>query len=227
MSIHFRSNLFDISGVKKAFGEPLNWIFANNDMKRNYNLINDSSVIEFIPEQRENWDKVCSLIQIPKPITSCQRPMSFKMKIEDLGKNKVGDGNYGIELGFTKMLSDEESTLARGRRMKMGLWYDAFNGGIYNYKNYPKDFMDKTNSNNVVEWRVEDVEEEDGVVKTRATLLLNNKDTGKSFLLDGTKDIHPSIYIGSRGAKVTIDVSGMGYTPTVIEYPDATEEEGM
>ena len=85
----------------------------------------------------------------------------------------------------------------------------------------------KTESNNVVEWRIEDVEEEDGVVNTRATLLLNDKDAGVSFLLDRTKDIHPSIYIGSRGAKVTIDVYGMGYTPTIFEYPDATEEEGM
>ena len=217
--------MFDIAGVKKALGEPLNWIFANNDMKRNYNLINDSSVIEFIPEQeqREYWDKMCSLIQIPKPITSCQRPISFKMKIEDLGKNKVGNGNYGIEFGFTKMLHEEESRFARGRRMNMGLWYDTFNGGIYNYKTRPKEFVDKTKRNNVVEWRIEDVKEEDGVVKTKATLLLNNKDSGKSFLLDRTKDIHPSIYIGSKGAKVTIDVSGMGYTPTVIEYPDTTE----
>ena len=220
--------MFDIAGVKKALGEPLNWIFANNDMKTNYNLINDSSVIEFIPEQeqREYWDKMCSLIQIPKPITSCQRPISFKMKIEDLGKNKVGNGNYGIEFGFTKMLHEEESRFARGRRMEIGLWYDPYNGGVYNYKKFPKEFVDKTESNNVVEWRVEDVKEEDGLVKTRATLLFNDKDTGKSFLLDRTKDIHPSIYIGSRGAKVTIDVSGMGYTPTVIEYPDSTEEEG-
>ena len=68
----------------------------------------------------------------------------------------------------------------------------------------------KTESNNVVEWRVEDAEEEDGVLITKATLLLNNKDTGRSFLLDRSKDIHPSIYIGSEGGKVTIDVSGMG-----------------
>ena len=208
-------------------GEPLNWIFANNNMKRNYNLINDSSVIEFVPEQTKKWDKVCSLMQIPKPITSCKRPISFRMKIEDLGKNKVGNGNNGIEFGFTKMLNEEESRFARGRRMTMGLWYDAYNGGIYNYKTIPKEFVDKTESNNVVEWRIEDVEEEDGVVKTRATLHLNDKDTGKSFMLDRTKDIHPSIYIGSRGAKVTIDVSGMGYSPTIFEYPDATEEEGM
>ena len=71
------------------------------------------------------------------------------------------------------------------------------------------------------------MEEEDGVVKTKATLLLNNESTGKSFLLDRSKDIHPSIYIGSKGAKVTIDVSGMGYTPTLIGYPEATEEKGM
>ena len=211
--------------MTKALGEPLNWIFANNDMKRNYGFTNDSSVIEFIPKQAFFWNEACSLIQIPKPISSCERPISFKMKIEDLGKNKVGDGNYGIQLGFTKMLSDEESTFALGRRMKMGLWYDAFNGGIYNCKTYPKDFVDKTERNNVVEWRVEDVEDEDGVVKTKATLLLNNKNTGKSFVLDRSKDIHPSIYIGSRGAKVTIDVCGMGYTPTVIEYPDTTEDD--
>lgn len=40
-------------GVKKAICEPLNWVFANNDMKRNYNLIDDSSVIEFIPEKKK------------------------------------------------------------------------------------------------------------------------------------------------------------------------------
>ena len=208
-------------------GEPLNWIFANNDMKRNYDFTNDSSVIEFIPEQTtiKRWNKACSLIQIPKPISSCQMPISFKMKIEYLGTNKLGNGDYGIELGFTKMLSEEESTFERGRRMKMGLWYDAFNGGIYNYRNHPEEFVDKTERNNVVEWRVEDVEEEDGVVKTKATLLLNNKNIGKSFVLDRSKDIHPSMYIGSRGAKVTIDVFGMGYTPTVIEYPDTTEDD--
>ena len=216
-------------------------------MKTNYNLSNNSSVIKFVPEQRKSlpsridfatkfrmrvdgsspmnkkWDKVCSLMQIPKPITSCNQPISFKMKIEDLGMNKVGHGDDGIEFGFTKMLNEEESRFARGRRMNMGLWYDTFNGGIYNYKTRPKEFVDKTKRNNVVEWRIEDVKEEDGVVKTKATLLLNNKDSGKSFLLDRTKDIHPSIYIGSKGAKVTIDVSGMGYTPTVIEYPDTTE----
>ena len=113
---------------------------------------------------------------------------------------------------------------------RIGLLQESYNGGVYNYKTRPKEFVDyaeKTESNNVVEWRIEDVEEEDGVVKTRATLHLNDKDTGKSFMLDRTKDIHPSIYIGSRGAKVAIDVSGMGYTPTIFEYPDATEEEGM
>jgi len=178
-------------GEKKTLGEPLNWVFANNNMKRNYNLTNDSSIIEFVPEQRKKCDKVCSLMQIPKPITSCQRPISFKMKIEDLGKNEVGNGNKGIEFGFTKLLNEEESRFARGRRMDIGLWYDAYNGGVYNYKTIPKEFVDKTESNNVVEWRIEDVEEEDGVVNTRAMLLLNDKDAGVSFLLDRTKDIHP------------------------------------
>ena len=91
---------------------------------------------------------------------------------------------------------------------------NTYNGGVYNYKTRPKEFVDyaeKTESNNVVEWRVEDAEEEDGVLITKETLLLNNKDTGRSFLLDRSKDIHPSIYIGSEGGKVTIDVSGMGY----------------
>ena len=88
-------------------------------MKRNYNLINNSSVIEFIKEKRQKWDKVCSLMQIPKPITSCNKPIGFKMKIEDLGKNKVGHGNDGIEFGFTKMLNEEESRFARGRRMNI------------------------------------------------------------------------------------------------------------
>ena len=59
-----------------------------------------------------------------------------------------------------------------------------------------QDPMFKIKCNNVVEWIVKDVEEEDGVVITKTTLLLNNRDTGKSFLLDRSKDTHPSIYIG-------------------------------
>lgn len=72
-------------------------------------------------QKRKNWDEMCSLIQIPKPVTSCHKPISFKMKIEDLGKNKRGHLNCGIELGFAKMLNEEESRFARCRRMGMGL----------------------------------------------------------------------------------------------------------
>ena len=77
----------------------------------------------------------------------------------------------------------------------------TYNGGVCNYKTRPKEFVDKIKCYNVVEWIVKDVEEEDGVVITKTTLLLNNRDTGKSFLLDRSKDIHPSIYIGSEGGQ--------------------------
>ena len=78
----------------------------------------------------------------------------------------------------------------------------TYNGGVCNYKTRPKEFVDKIKCYSVVEWIVKDVEEEDGVVITKTILLHNNRDTGKSFVLDRSKYIHPSIYIGlERGTK--------------------------
>ena len=207
-------------------------MFANKEMERNYNVTNNFSTIEFIAEETKYCPglvkdtKESSVLQLSKPLPNGCDQISFMMKIVDLGKNIVGNNNNGIEIGFSRKISDEESKFSRGRRMDMGLWYNPYNGAIYHNKNTPKELINRAEKNDVIEWRVQDIQEDDGIVITRARLFINNQEFGQPYILERSVSIYPSIYIGSTEAKVTIDTSGMDYIPTLIEYPENTDEHG-
>ena len=210
----------------------MKWMFANKEMERNYNVSSNFSTIEFIAEEKKNClgsvkdTKESSVLQLSKPLPNGCDQISFMMKIVDLGKNIVGNGNNGIEIGFSRKISHEESKYLRRKRMEMGLWYDPYNGAIYHNKRSQEELINRAEKNDVIEWRVQDTKEDDGNVITRATLFINNQEFGQPYILDRSVPIYPSIYIGSTEAKVTIDTSGMCYIPTLIEYHDNTDEPG-
>ena len=210
----------------------MKWIIANKEVECNYNVSSGFSTIEFIAEETKNCfgsvkdTKESSVLQLSKPLPNGCDQISFMMKIVDLGENIEGNGNNGIEIGFCRKTIDEESKFSRYKRMEMGLWYDPYNGAIYNNNDTPKEFINRAEKNDVIEWRVKDTQEDDETVKTTATLLINKHEFGQTYILDRSVSIYPSIYIGSTESKVTIDTSGMGYIPTLIEYPDNTDEHG-
>ena len=141
----------------------MKWMFANKEMERSYNVSCNFSTIEFIAEERKNCfgsvkdTKESSVMQLSKPLPDGCDQISFMMKIVDLGKNIEGNGNNGIEIGFCRKISDEEAKFSRERRMDMGLWYDPYNGAIYNNKNTPKECINRAEKNDMIEWRVQDI----------------------------------------------------------------------
>ena len=161
-------------------------------------------------------------MQLSKHIGTTPGPICFTVKISNLGENRVGNSNNGIEVGFAKIMQDGESD--RSERMINGIWYDPFNGGIYNNQPIPEEYTDKAAQDDVVEWRVEDCKEKDGEVKHQFTLYLNNEKMGKSILVSKTVTLYPSIHIASTNAEVTINVSGMGYSTSKIDYPKRQAE---
>ena len=158
-------------------------------------------------------------MQLSKHIETTSGPICFMVKIGNLGKNRVGNGGNGIEVGFAKTMQDGESD--RNERMMNGVWYDPFNGGIYNNKKVPDEFTSKATQGDVIEWRVEDKYIEDfDEVEHQFTLYLNDEKIGKSIMVTKNAALYPSINVASANAKVTINVCGMGYSPLPIEYPE-------
>ena len=151
-----------------------------------------------------------------------EREIGFTVKIGNLGINRVGNGGNGIEVGFAKSMQDGE--FDRSERMINGIWYDPFNGGIYNNQPIPEEYTNKAAQDDVVEWRVEDCEGKDGEVKHQFTLYLNNEKMGKSISVTKNVTLYPSINIASTNAEVTINVSGMEYSTCQIDYPKKQAE---
>merc|ERR1712126_552857 len=100
-----------------------------------------------------------------------------------------------------------------------GIWYDPFNGGIYNSQTIPEEYTNKAAQGDVVEWRVEDCKGEHDEDMHQFTLYLNNDKMGKSILVTKNVTLYPSINIASTNAQVTINVSGMKYSTCQIDYP--------
>ena len=200
-------------------------------MRCKYNITNNGSTIEFngITEKKTalfggyknvTYTKESSMMQMSNSIPNTSNPISFNVKLNDIGVNKLGNDNHGIEVGFAKKIADTKHKLKRSKRMEIGLWYDPFNGGIYNHKTLPVEFVDRAEGDDVIEWKIQGIENKNNVVRSKFTLLLNNEDTGHSFVLNNPADLFPTIYIGSSSAKITLDITGMGYLPTVIEFPE-------
>ena len=215
------------------------WNFANKENESKYNVTNECSTIKFLGrEESKNCCKRCllcclpcgknkptkhsSLMQLSKNIGTAPGPICFTVKIGNLGKNRVGNSGNGIEVGFAKTMQDGESD--RSARMINGIWYDPFNGGIYNNQPIPEEYTNKAVQDDVVEWRVQDCKGEDGEVKHQFTLYLNNEKMGKSILVTKDDTLYPSINIASTNAEVTINVSGMGYSTCPIDYPKKEAE---
>ena len=222
--------------ARSAYHEKI-WYFVNKENESKYNVTNECSTIEFLgraeaenrciqgcfPCARNKPTKLSSLMQLSKDIGTTPDPICFTVKIGNLGKNRVGNGGNGIEIGFAKIMQDGKSD--RSERMINGIWYDPFNGGIYNNQTIPEEYTNKAAQDDVVEWRVKDYKGKDGEVKHQFTLYLNNEKMGKSIMVTKNVSLYPSINIASTNAKVTINVSGMGYSACPIAYPK-NEAEG-
>ena len=159
-------------------------------------------------------------MQLSKHIGNTSGPICFMVKIGNLGENRVGNGGNGIEVGFAKTMQDGESD--RSERMINGIWYDPFNGGIYNNQPIPEEYTKKAVKDDVVGWSVEDCKGEDDEDMHQFTLYLNNEKMGKSIMVTKNVSLYPSINIASTNAEVTINVSGMKYSTCQIDYPKKT-----
>jgi len=210
------------------------WNFVNKENESNYKVTNECSTIEF-PERveanncctkcfqgRKTNSLTSSLMQLSKHIGNTHDPISFMVKIGNLGKNRYGNGDSGIEVGFAKTMQDNKSD--GSERMINGIWYDVFNGGIYNNQQIPQEYTSKAAQDDVVEWRVEDCKGEDDEDMHKFTLYLNNDKMGKSILVTKNVTLYPSINVASTNGEVTINVSGMGYSTCQIDYPKKQAE---
>ena len=212
------------------------WTFENDEIKVNYNVTNNGSKIEFAIEDENQFAERSTILQLSQPITQCTSEIIFKIKINDLGKNKKGNEDSGIQIGLapikpcaqlSKISSQHGSKARREKRMEAGVWYDPYNGGIYHYKKTPKQFVEVCNQDDVIEWKIVNIEKNDSNIMMKTSLYLNNKPVGESISINENVDIYPSIFLASPTAKLTIEILGFDYFRAGIEYPDESEEEGL
>ena len=204
--------------------KSLVWNFEKKETADNFVISKRGQEIEFKGCSGDD----SSIMQTAQPIPRIIKPVSFKVKILDPGANKQGHGMTGIEIGLTKKITEEECRLSREDRMKLGLWYDPFNGGVYNNHDIPKLMVKRSKQGDVVDWQIQRNRSSEGKFKTVAVLFLNEKRVGKSFSLED-HSFHPTINIASPGAKVQVEVKGVfnsqrsniEYSATFSGFPES------
>ena len=179
------------------------WNIDKKENVNNFDVSNRGQEIEF----KGSCGEESSIMQAVQPIPRVLKPVSFKIKIIDPGRNKQGHGITGIEIGLAKKLADEDCKVSREDRMKLGLWYDPFNGGVYNHHNIPKMMLKRSKLGDVIDWQIQRNRTSEGAFNTIAILFLNEQRVGEAFLLND-HSYHPTINLASPGAKIQAEVKG-------------------
>ena len=179
------------------------WKFDKKKNIDNFEVSNRGQEIEFQGSCSED----SSIMQAVQPIPRILKPVSFKVKITDPGINKQGHGTSGIEIGLAKKLADADCKVSREDRMKLGLWYDPFNGGVYNHHNIPQLMLKRSKLGDVIDWQIQRNRTTEGTFTTVAILFLNEQPVGKPFPLHD-HSYHPTINLASPGAKIQAEVKG-------------------
>ena len=171
------------------------WNFKKKENENNFVISKNGQEIEF----KGRCGDDSSIMQAVEPIPRVMKPVSFKIKIVDPGTNKQGHGISGIEIGLTKKISDEDCRISREDRMKLGLWYDPFNGGVYNNNTTPEKILKRSKQGDVINWQIQRYKTSKGASETNVALLLNEEQVGKPVTLKDNK-FYPTIFIASSGA---------------------------
>ena len=108
---------------------------------------------------------------------------------------------------LAKKISDEDCRISREDRMKLGLWYDPFNGGVYNNNTTPEKILKRSKQGDVINWQIQRYKTSKGASETNVALLLNEERVGKPVTLKDNK-FYPTIFIASSGAKLQLEVKG-------------------
>lgn len=217
----FRIVLLTSVNSEDTSGNPISWKCSNDKLSLNYEFSPTGSRINY----NGGWGKGTSM-QVSKSIKILSTPKLIKLKVNDPGKNIIGNFHSGIELGLTKNNMEENIQKDRAERMKNGLWYDCFNGAIYDHHYVPTEFLKRTKKDDVIEWLVEKSKIESNNTITQATLLHNNNKVGDPIVLQEAEDTYPTIFVGSPGASVTVEIVELGVKANEIIYPSEIDEIG-
>ena len=154
-------------------------------------------------------------IQHVIPLQPSPNPTNgFKTKVIEIGESIIADQNVGIEIGLATKLDSSLKTPHEWN--KFGCHFNVLNGGIYHKLIHPMNFVERAESNDVVEWTLTCSNTEDGQLSKLAVLKINGETKGKPLQLKGGEDLFPTIHIASTGAKVEAGYHDMTY-PTKVK----------